>query len=127
MKNALLFLLVGSSFGATAAEYRCTVKRKLSVDHEYTATELEKWKFYNLVEETAEGTFISRCGFSPSKGQVTCDRYEVDRVEVAPVVKIKKFYVFQSQLNLQLFPNLNFIEDQGRGAISFGTCELTAP
>ncbi|NVI98290.1 hypothetical protein HV824_09155 [Myxococcus sp. AM009] len=127
MKNILFFLTVGLSATATAVEYRCTVNRKLSVDYEYTAAELEKLKFHNLIEETAKGTFISRCGFSLIAGQVTCDRYKVDRVEVDPFVKIKKFYIFRSQFNLQVFRNLDFIEDHGRGGISFGKCELTAP
>ncbi|NVJ08308.1 hypothetical protein HUW63_24100 [Myxococcus sp. AM001] len=32
-----------------------------------------------------------------------------------------------AQFNLQVFRNLDFIEDHGRGGISFGKCELTAP
>jgi hypothetical protein len=42
-------------------------------------------------------------------------------------VKIKKIYLFASQFSVQIFPDLKFIEDMGRGIISFGTCELTAP
>lgn len=61
------------------------------------------------------------------KNEITCDRYPVDRVDIDPHVKIKKMYVFRSQFNVQIFPDLSFIEDMGRGIISFGTCELTAP
>lgn len=133
MKNVLCSLLIGSSFTAVAADYRCTVERKVHAEGEYTAAELKKGMFSNLVTETKEGTFVSRCSFSPSQGRVTCDRYKADRVEVSSLIRndtvthIKKFYFFQSQFNLQLFPDLTFIEDNGRGSISFGRCQLTAP
>ncbi|MFY0570608.1 hypothetical protein ACN28E_43210 [Archangium lansingense] len=127
MKNVLCVLLIGSSVTAVAADYRCTVERKVAFEQEVTTADLKKFKFSNLVEETEEGTFVSRCSFAPSEGRVTCDRYKVDRVEIDPNVKIKKLYLFRSQFNLQLFPNLNFIEDNGRGSISFGQCQITAP
>jgi hypothetical protein len=127
VKNVLFVLLMGSSVTAVAADYRCTVERKVDFKYEYPAAQLKKLKFSNLVEETEVGTFVSRCSFVPSQGEVTCDRYKVDRVEVDPVVKIKKLYVFLSQFNLQIFPNLAFIEDNGRGSISYGRCQIIAP
>jgi hypothetical protein len=65
--------------------------------------------------------------FRPESGRVTCDRYKINRVEIDPVAKIKKLYVFRSQFNLQLFASLTFVEDNGRGSISFGTCQIIAP
>jgi hypothetical protein len=127
MRNVLFAALVGFSFSAVAADYRCTVERKVHHEGEYTAAELEKGKFSNLIEETKEGSFVSRCSFEATQGRVTCDHYKADRVEVATGVKIKKFYFFSSQFNLQVFPNLTFIEDNGRGSISFGRCQLIAP
>lgn len=126
MRRALIALVL-LSVQAGAAEYRCTVSKKLTAEQEVTADELAKWKPYNLIEETAEGSFVSRCAWSQIQQKVTCDRYKADRVEMDPVVKIKKFYFFRSQFNLQVFTNLNFVEDNGRGIISFGKCELTAP
>lgn len=126
MKRALIVLVL-LSVPAGAAEYRCTVTKKLTAEQEDTAAELAKWKPYNLIEETAEGAFMSRCSWSQIHQKVTCDRYKADRMEVDSNVKIKKFYFFRSQFNLQVFTNLNFIEDNGRGSISFGKCELTAP
>jgi len=99
----------------------------VDTERDYTAEDLKRGKFSNIIEETKAGTFLSRCSFAPSQGKVTCDRYKVDRVEVDPVVKLKKFYVFRSQFNPQIFTNLTFIEDNGRGTIAFGKCELTAP
>ena len=65
--------------------------------------------------------------FAMSAGKITCDSYDVDRVEVDPVVRIKKFYVFGSQFDVQLFPDLTFVENNGRGGIAFGRCTLLAP
>ncbi|WNG34168.1 hypothetical protein F0U61_11435 [Archangium violaceum] len=128
VRKVLFVLLISSSVTAVAADYRCTVERKVDFNnYEYTAAQLKKFKFSNLVEETEEGSFVSRCSFAPSKGEVTCDRYKVDRVDVDPSVKIKKLYVFRSQFNLQIFPSLDFIEDNGRGSVSYGRCQIIAP
>ena len=42
-------------------------------------------------------------------------------------VKIKKFYVFDSQFDVQLFADLTFVENDGRTGISFGKCQVTSP
>ncbi len=41
--------------------------------------------------------------------------------------RIKKFYVFRSQFDVQVYPDLSFIENNGRGGIAFGTCSVVAP
>lgn len=104
------------------------MERKVDFNHyEYTATQLKKGQFSNLVEDTSEGTFVSRCSFSSIERKVTCDRYKMDRVDVDPHVKIQKIYLFRSQFSIQIFPNLAFIEDNGRGSISYGQCQLITP
>jgi hypothetical protein len=66
---------------------------------------------------------LERCSYSTSQSKVTCDRYSVDRVEVDKFVGIKKFYYFKGQFDVQLFPDMNFVENNGRGGISYGKCE----
>ncbi|WP_281970147.1 MULTISPECIES: hypothetical protein [unclassified Polynucleobacter] len=67
---------------------------------------------------------ISTNVFSSSyECKVTCDRYSVDRVEVDKFVGIKKFYFFKGQFDVQLFPDMNFVENNGRGGVSYGKCE----
>lgn len=127
MKRILCTLLLCIPLPSVAAEYRCVVERKVDFNHEYTAAQLKKGQFSNLIEESTEGAFVSRCSFSSIEGKVTCDRYKMDRVDLDPNVKIKKFYNFRSQFSLQVFPKLAFVEDNGRGSISFGRCQLTAP
>ncbi len=43
------------------------------------------------------------------------------------IIHIKKYYVFKGQFDVQLYPDLTFIENNGRGDIAYGKCELTSP
>jgi hypothetical protein len=79
------------------------------------------------IEEKGNTAFILRCSFAPSAERVTCDRYQVDKGVFDENVKIKKYYVFRSQFDVQLFSNLLFIENNGRGGIAYGRCSLIAP
>ena len=110
-----------------AAEYRCKVEKKFDNEHVYSAAEIEKGQFSVQIEEKGNIAFISRCSFAPSATGVTCDRYQVDKMAFDENVKIKKYYVFRSQFDVQLFPNLLFIENNGRGSIAYGRCSLIAP
>jgi len=59
--------------------------------------------------------------------KITCDRYQMDTVVLDEQVKIKKYYLFQSQFDVQLFANLSFIENNGRGSVAYGKCRFIAP
>jgi len=119
--------LVAFSLPATAVEYSCDVTRKLDREREYAAELLEKFRYSNRLEETNEGSYVSRCSFASSEQKINCDRYKIDRVAFDENVKIKKFYLFRSQLDFQLFPDLSFIENNGRGSVSYGKCKLISP
>jgi hypothetical protein len=106
--------------------YRRAVK-KVSSEREYSQEQLDRWQFATRVEEVGGTAFLSRCSYTMSEGEVTCDRYKADRIVYDSNVKIKKYYHFRSQFNFQIFPDLNSIEDNGRGDIQFGKCELVAP
>jgi hypothetical protein len=88
--------------------------------------ELRKRQQHVIVEDERTPA-VQRCGFTPSAGRVTCDRYEVDRVEVDRNVNIKKFYLFRAQFDVQLFSNLSFVENNGRGGLAYGACKLISP
>lgn len=118
--------LCASGF-AMAAEYDCKVANKVDSENTYTKHQIEKGQFSVKVEESGEGVFISRCSFSTSANKVTCDRYQVDKIVFDENVKIKKYYVFLSQFDVQLFSDLSFIENNGRGGIAYGKCRVVAP
>lgn len=110
-----------------AAEYSCKVEKKFDPENSYAEDYIEKWQFSVKIEERNSNAFLSRCSFSTSANKVTCDRYQVDKVVFDENVKIKKYYVFSSQFDVQLFSNLSFIENNGRGSIAYGKCKFVAP
>lgn len=121
--TALLFV----PLTALAAEYECPAFRKVDAEQVYSSDQLKKSSFSTRLEETSAGAFVSRCSFSPSAGKITCDRYEVDHVEVDPVIKVKKFYVYRAQFDFQVFKDLSSVENNGRGGIQYGRCKLVSP
>ena len=122
----LLALLI-LPFRVEAVEYSCQVNAKYDFGKVYTKDEIKKWQFGAKIEDLGNEAFISRCSYSSIEGKVTCDRYKVDRVEYDKKVSIKKYYVFRSQYNIQLFRDLSFLEDNGRGGISYGGCAVVSP
>jgi len=99
----LLLVLVILPFQVEAVEYSCQVNAKYDFGKVYTKDEIKKWQFGAKIEDSGNKAFISRCSYSSIDGKVTCDRYRVDRVEYDENVSIKKYYVFRSQYNIQLF------------------------
>ena len=120
-------LLIISQLSASAVEYYCVASKIVSSEKEYTKAELKRGKFATKLEDLGSEAYLSRCGYVLSEKKVTCDRYKVDRIEYDADAKIKKYYVFQSQFNFQLFPSLTGIEDNGRGGIQFSNCKVIAP
>ena len=110
--------------GQAAPEYHCPATQKYEFQTVYTPEQLKRGQFSTRLEEKPEGFFLSRCSLSLIAGKVTCDRHKIDRVEFDQELKIKKFYVFRSQFNFQVFPDLSSLEDNGRGGVQYGGCEL---
>ena len=122
-----IFLLLSflAAQTALAATYECKVDKKYAADLSVIQSKdaIEKFKFKITIKESAKVT-IDRCSFAPSQNAVTCDILEPDRVEFtnSQFVKIKKFYVTKSQYDFQIFENLTFVENNGRGGIASGKC-----
>jgi hypothetical protein len=120
--------LLFAAKGASSTELYCRVTDKYDFEKIYSEAEIEEWKFSAQIEDHGNKAFVSRCSHTTSQGKVTCDRYEVDRIEYDENFNIKKYYIFNSQYNIQIFyENLLFIEDNGRGGISFGNCIVVSP
>jgi hypothetical protein len=122
MKKTLFLLLLFQSFFVYSSTYDCKVTRKIGLDNIVSGGELKKWKFSVKIHDNSKPE-LERCSFIPSQNKVTCDRYTVDRVEVDKFVGIKKFYYFTGQFDVQLYPDMKFVENNGRGGISYGMCE----
>lgn len=127
MLRVFVILLASCMPGfAAAAEYDCKVGKKVESVVTYTAHQIEQGQFSVKIEENGGGAFVSRCSFVPSVNKITCDRYQVDKVVFDEKVKIKKYYVFRSQFDVQLFPDLSFVENNGMGGIAYGKCRVVA-
>ncbi|MCH7500385.1 MAG: hypothetical protein IH886_10305 [Nitrospinae bacterium] len=121
---------------AFAVTYYCEATKKVNSEIEYSEEKIKKYKYANKLEDMGDKAFISRCSFTLSAKKVTCDRYEVDHIERSPIWNmetkkddkfIKKYYYFYGQLDFQLFPDLSFVENNGRGGIAFGKCRVISP
>jgi hypothetical protein len=149
-KYLLQFIFIGFYFLSTGQAYAVTyfcepTKKSHPKMEEYADDYFEKHKISSKLEENEDKEFITRCSFEPSKGKETCDRLEVDKIvqskvyrEVVPsenkdelglmkYVYIKKYYFFSGQFDFQIFPDLSFIENNGRGGILFGKCKVISP
>lgn len=126
-KVVIFGLILNVSTLAKAAEYNCRVEKKFNIEHTYSLPELEKSQFSVKIVDKENPAILSRCSFAPSANKVTCDRYIVDKIIFDQNVKIKKYYVFRSHFDVQVFSDLSFVENNGRGGIAFGKCVVTAP
>lgn len=113
---------------ASSAELFCRVTDKYDFERIYSKAEIDQWKFSATIEENGDKALVSRCAQTAGEGKVACERYVVDRIEYDEKANIKKYYVFSSQYNIQIFfENLLFVEDNGRGGVSYGNCIVISP
>ena len=117
-----LVVLLVSPLVSHAASYDCTVTKKFDFNRSYTQAQLDSLKFSVRIHDS-EKPKVDRCSVKPSEGKLSCDSYDIDRVEVDKHVGYKKFYLFKSQFDVQLFPDMKFIENNGRGGIALGVCK----
>lgn len=122
-----MILLVLIPLCVNAVEYHCSVKDKYNFQKVYTKEEIKKWNFTVRIEETGNNAYVYRCSYSIITSKETCDKYEMDRIEYDENIKAKKYYLFRSQFNVQLFSDLSFVEDNGRGGIAYGICKIVSP
>jgi hypothetical protein len=122
MNNKILLIGLLISTNVYSSSYDCVVSRKTDFDNEIPLSIIQKYKYSVKIKDTPKPE-LERCSFTPSEKRVTCDRYSVDRVEVDKFVGIKKFYYFTGQFDVQLYPDMKFVENNGRGGISYGKCE----
>ena len=118
-----LVFVFGLSVCSTAygEELWCKVTRKLDSEREYSREQLDKYQPGVFVRTGASGATLSRCSYE-SSGKWSCDKYTVDKIEIDNYTGHRKFYYYRGQFDLQVFSNNRFIENNGRGTISFGQC-----
>ena len=122
-ESALVALILVPSV-AFAQDYLCTVTSKFdNAGNVYDQAYLDASKFSVIIRENGDAIKLGRCSYAASVGKVTCDFYEVDKVVHDQIVGHRKYYVFRSQFDVQVFASGRFVENNGRGSIAFGDCE----
>jgi len=124
--NKIILALLISLFSTSllAKSYSCIVTLKLDSENVYTQEMMDKYKYEVKINDNESTAILSRCSFESSANAVTCDEYNVDKIERDSNVGISKYYYFRGQFDVQLFSNLTFVENNGRGSIAFGKCIL---
>lgn len=125
-----LLTLVSFRNHADAEIWNCTVERKIDSQRIFSEADIERFKPRAVLVLTDADALIGRCSISISAGnKVTCDYYDADKLELDPFVGVIKAYYFRGQMDLQIYPNQDgtggtFVENNGRGTISFGPCTV---
>jgi hypothetical protein len=138
LRYSVALFLISISFQAFAVEYHCDVEDKVTFDKEnprYSEEAIKKWKFSVKVLDSGKSAVLKRCGYSSQSKEVTCDPYKVDYVTSSPLwsfkaeeyLQIKKYYVFSGQFDVQIYPDMSFIENNGRGVFAQGVCKVVSP
>lgn len=126
-KSLLVALSLTTSSSLLAATYKC--------EPEYQSIWGERVQKSDFIKNFQPSTTIyddkkpkiERCSFSPSQNRMSCDVYEIDKVENDSNVGIKKYYVFRSQYDVQVFRDMGYIDNNGRGGFQIGKCKLISP
>ncbi len=147
-KHLLQFIFIGFYFlsagQAYAVTYYCEPTKKSHPkmkEEEYAEDYFEKYKISSKLEESEGKAFITRCSFEAILGKESCHRLEIDKIVQSKVfrgeggsmtgpmkwVHIKKYYHFNGQFDFQIFPDLSFVENDGRKGMSFGKCKVISP
>lgn len=98
-KTALFFLVwfvvLLASPPVHSASYDCAVSKKFDFDRSYTQAQLDSLKFSVRIHDS-EKAKVDRCSVKPGEAKLSCDTYDVDRVEVNKNVGYRKLYLFKS-------------------------------
>lgn len=117
---------------AQAAQFNCTMARMTNSKAEYTQDDISKRQptlLLNVDDNEDENPLndkasVSICDITVADGK-TCDSYEVDKIAYDDATKLKKYYNFFSQVDLQVAPDMTFVLNDGRTGISYGSCKVS--
>jgi hypothetical protein len=138
MKRLILsFVFTIASFTSSAATYECNAEWAgyLSeiAKNGFQVADKQYLKKLQLMVRITDGvkTKLERCSFVKSADAITCDAYEVDVEHNDKNTGMRKLYITPSQYDIQLITLRNnkimYIENNGRGGISTGECQMTRP
>ena len=130
LEAGLVFYLLSASLlgPAMAQDLRCHVDEKVGTPEgpfmSFPPENIKKLSYAVIIRDRGEtGSEIGRCSYSTTAKGVICNFYAVDHIERDLTVGYVKYYHFEGQFDVQVFPTLRFLENSGRGELASGTCE----
>jgi len=121
--TVVLLLLLPAA--ALAMTYACTVEKRYDLRRTYTREQTKRGQFSVRITEERDSASLRRCAFEKKRQKISCDTPQpADRIVFDATTKRKKFYFFATQAEVQLFSDLRFVDNNGRGGLSFGTCTV---
>ncbi len=122
--KVLLSLILLSAVNVHAATFICTPSYQSRMGKLIATSESDFVKKHKPYTKIVEGStvIIQRCSTPYVQNSSQCDSYEADRVEYDSNVQIRKYYVFKPQYDIQIFSDMSFIDNNGRGGFLVGTC-----
>ncbi len=132
MKFIALLAFCLLPFTAQASQFNCAVARKTDSKAEYTTGLIaaEQPSILLTVDDNEDENplndkaSISSCQVTAADGK-TCDTYEVDKIAYDEATKLKKYYNYYAQVDLQVWPDMSFMLNDGRSGVSYGSCKVS--
>lgn len=125
MKKFICVLFLSALTNTFANTYVCTPNFQSVMGKPAANTDfVVKHKPFTKVFESNGSIKIQRCSIPFGEDTHTCDTYDSDRFERDTNVNIQKFYVFKSQYDIQIFSDLSYIDNNGRGGFLIGKCKV---
>jgi len=104
----------------------CVVEKYLASGTLSDESEIKTKQLSYRVAESPTQAYVSRCSFSPPRKQVVCTQHKIDKVvtwKKSESEILKKYYAFSFQFDFQLYPDLSFVGNNGRGDVAYGKCK----
>ena len=123
--QCILFLaLLLSPLVASSEVYDCVVIKRIEVvtEYRYSAEELQRLGLSIRIEVTDKDAVIYRCRNRDAGEEPTCQAHTVDHLSYDENRGSTKFYLFDEQIEVQLFRDLVVLENDGRGTSSVAAC-----
>ena len=114
--------LLALTVSANANSYLCKVKKVATAIEVPSKPYLAKHQPHVIVYDYGKSAILQRCDIPDWKTEHECDKYQADKIERNNSFGGKKYYYYRGQYDVQIFPNMTFVENNGRGMIAFGSC-----
>lgn len=118
-----------SSRGYATKHYKCDLAKTIHVKHNTATKDLKRNMYSLFILETDNPKVknqytLYKCFYKKPTNKKRCEDIPISKVSLLDGSQIKKYYNLDMQYDLQVFKDLSFIENNGKGVISVGMCKI---